>query len=138
MRKIWCLDSKFLASEILQYKHYSIYLDILVLIFYSIFSFIILIFTSFVLIILPLISVSFKLFNNLIWFLLLVSKTDILHVRLFGNYNITFQNKPLIFSSFLRSNIKTIQDIWDENSKQFIDCEETCLNLRMKHLSICK
>jgi hypothetical protein len=45
-----------------------------------------------------------------------------LHVRLFGNCNITFQNKPLIFSSFLRSNIKTIQDIWDENSKQFIDC----------------
>ena len=26
-------------------------------------------------------------------------------------------------SSFLRSNIKTIQDIWDENSKQFIDCD---------------
>ena len=51
------------------------------------------------------------------------TKTDILHVRLFGNCNITFQNKPLIFSSFLRSNIKTIQDIWDENSKQFIDCD---------------
>jgi hypothetical protein len=28
-----------------------------------------------------------------------------------------------IFSSFLRSNIKTIHDIWDENSKQFIDCD---------------
>jgi hypothetical protein len=28
------------------------------------------------------------------------TKTDILHVRLFGNCNITFQNKPLIFSSF--------------------------------------
>jgi hypothetical protein len=51
------------------------------------------------------------------------TKTDILHVRLFGNCNITFQNKPLILSSFLRSNIKTIQDIWDENSKQFIDCD---------------
>jgi hypothetical protein len=51
------------------------------------------------------------------------TKTDILHVRLFGNCNITFQNKPLIFSSFLRSNIKTFQDIWDENSKQFIDCD---------------
>jgi hypothetical protein len=32
-------------------------------------------------------------------------------------------SKPLIFSSFLKSNIKTIQDIWDENSKQFIDCD---------------
>jgi hypothetical protein len=51
------------------------------------------------------------------------TKTDILHVRLLGNCNITFQNKPLIFSSFLRSNIKTIQDIWDANSKQFIDCD---------------
>jgi hypothetical protein len=51
------------------------------------------------------------------------TKTDILHVRLFGNCNITFQNKPLIFSSFLKSNIKIIQDIWDENSKQFIDCD---------------
>jgi hypothetical protein len=29
------------------------------------------------------------------------TKTDILHGRLFGNCNITFQNKPLIFSSFL-------------------------------------
>jgi hypothetical protein len=51
------------------------------------------------------------------------TKTDILHVRIFGNCNITFQNKPLIFSSFLKSNIKIIQDIWDENSKQFIDCD---------------
>jgi hypothetical protein len=51
------------------------------------------------------------------------TKTDILHVRLFGNCNITFQNKPVIFSSFLRSNIKTIKDIWDANSKQFIDCD---------------
>jgi hypothetical protein len=51
------------------------------------------------------------------------TKSDILHIRLFGNCNITFQNKPLIFSSFLRSNIKTIKDIWDENSKQFIDCD---------------
>ena len=25
-------------------------------------------------------------------------------------------------SSFLKINIKTIQDIWDENSKLFIDC----------------
>ena len=50
-------------------------------------------------------------------------KTDILHARLFRNCNTTFQNKPLIFFSFLRSNIKTIQDIWDENSKQFIDCD---------------
>ena len=50
------------------------------------------------------------------------TRTDILHVRLFGNCNITWQIKPLIFSSFLESNIKTIQDIWDENSKQFIDC----------------
>ena len=51
------------------------------------------------------------------------TRTDILHVRLFGNSNITFQNKPLIFSSFLKINIKTNQDKWDENSKQFIDCD---------------
>ena len=50
-------------------------------------------------------------------------RTDILHIRLFGNCNITFKNKPLIVSSFLKGNIKTIQDIWDENSKQFIDCD---------------
>ena len=46
------------------------------------------------------------------------TKTDILK-----QISYTFQNKPLIFSSFLRSNIKNIQDIWDENSKQFIDCD---------------
>jgi hypothetical protein len=27
------------------------------------------------------------------------------------------------FPIAVRSNIKTIQDIWDENSKQFIDCD---------------
>ena len=32
-------------------------------------------------------------------------------------------NNPVIFSSFLRSNIKTIHDIRDENSKQFMDCD---------------
>ena len=51
------------------------------------------------------------------------TRTDILHVKLFRNCNITFQNKPLICSLVLKSNIKTIQDIWDENSKQFIDCD---------------
>ena len=51
------------------------------------------------------------------------TKTDILHARLFGNCNITVKNKPVIFSSSLRNNIKTIQDIWDENSKQFTDCD---------------
>ena len=51
------------------------------------------------------------------------TRSDILQVRLFANCNITFQTKPLIFSSFLKCNIKTIQDIWDENSKQFIDCD---------------
>jgi hypothetical protein len=38
--------------------------------------------------------------------------------RLSGNCNTT-----LIFSSFLKSNIKTTQDIWDENSKQLINCD---------------
>ena len=51
------------------------------------------------------------------------TRSDIWQVRLFANCNITFQTKPLIFSSLLKSNIKTIQDIWDENSKQFIDCD---------------
>jgi hypothetical protein len=51
------------------------------------------------------------------------TRSDIWQVRLFANCNITFKTKPLIFSSFLKSNIKTIQDIWDENSKQFIDCD---------------
>jgi hypothetical protein len=64
--------SKLLGSEILHYKHYSIYLDMLVLIFLFDMFCIILIFTSFVLIILPLISISFKLFNYFILFLLLV------------------------------------------------------------------
>jgi hypothetical protein len=45
------------------------------------------------------------------------------YLILFGNCNITFKNKPLIFSSGLKSNIKTVQDIWDENSQQFIDCD---------------
>jgi hypothetical protein len=51
------------------------------------------------------------------------TRKDILYIILFGNCNITFKNKPLIFSSGLKSNIETVQDIWDENSQQFIDCD---------------
>jgi hypothetical protein len=61
------------------------------------------------------------------------------NVILFGNSNITFQNKPLLFSSFLISNIKTIQDIREENSKQFIDCDlmdEIFEHLQTKNVSL--
>jgi hypothetical protein len=64
------------------------------------------------------------------------TRTDILHAKLFDNCNKAFQNKPLIVSSFLQCNIKTMQDIWDENSKQFIDfnlLSQNTLVLRKVH-----
>jgi hypothetical protein len=32
---------------------------------------------------------------------------------------ITFKNKPLGFTSFLQSNLRTINDIWDSNNTNF-------------------
>ena len=44
--------------------------------------------------------------------------------RLFGNSNILFQGKSLFYSSFSKSHIKTIGDIWDDNTKDFKSCNE--------------
>ena len=37
---------------------------------------------------------------------------SILKTRIFCNSSITFKNKPLVFTSFLQSNLRTINDIW--------------------------
>jgi hypothetical protein len=41
---------------------------------------------------------------------------SILKTRIFCNSSITFKNKPLVFTSFLQSNLRTINDIWDSNN----------------------
>jgi hypothetical protein len=40
---------------------------------------------------------------------------SILKTRIFCNSSITFKNKPLGFTSFLQSNLRTINDIWEIN-----------------------
>ena len=44
---------------------------------------------------------------------------SILKTRIFCNSSITFKNKPLVFTSFLQSNLRTINDTWDSNNTNF-------------------
>ena len=60
------------------------------------------------------------------------SEDNILKQRLFGNFHITFQNKPLFFPSFSHSNLKTIEDVWDTNLKDFKNCNEIYNSLNDK------
>ena len=44
--------------------------------------------------------------------------------RMLFNSSITFKNKPLVFTSFLQSNLRTINDIWDSNNTNFKSCHD--------------
>ena len=76
-----------------------------------------------------LIHSSSKINNNL-----LQSRTidEILEQRLFCNSNITFKNKPICFASFLKSNIRTIKDIWTTIENDFKSCNELYHSLNDK------
>ena len=73
---------------------------------------------------------SWSKFNNN----LLQSRTidEILEERLFCNSNITFRNKPICFASFLKSNIRTIKDIWTTIENHFKSCNEIYNSLNDK------
>jgi hypothetical protein len=60
----------------------------------------------------------------------------ILEQRLFCNSNITFQNKPICFASFVKSNIKTINDIWTANDNDFKRCNDIYNSLNDKRKCI--
>ena len=51
---------------------------------------------------------------------------SILKNRIFWNSSITFQNKPIVFTSFLQSNLRRISDIWDSNNKNLKGCNDIC------------
>ena len=49
---------------------------------------------------------------------------SVLKTRIFCNSSITFKNKSIVFTSFLQSNLRTINDIWDSNNKKFKSCHD--------------
>jgi hypothetical protein len=51
---------------------------------------------------------------------------SILKNRICCNSSITFKNKPLVFTSFLQSNLRTINDICDSNNTNFKSCHDIC------------
>ena len=51
---------------------------------------------------------------------------SILKSRIFCNSSITFQNKPIVFTSFMQSNLRTINNTWDSNNKNFKSCNDIC------------
>ena len=67
---------------------------------------------------------------------LLQSRTidEILEERLFCNSNITFKSKPILLASFLKSNIKTITDIWITIENDFKSCNEIYTRWMMKEI----
>ena len=67
---------------------------------------------------------SWSKFNNN----LLQSRTidELLERRLFCNSNITSKNKSICFASFLKSNIRTIKDIWTTIENDSKSCKKIC------------
>jgi hypothetical protein len=61
---------------------------------------------------------------------------EILEQMLFCNSNITFQNKPICFASFVKRNIKTINDIWTTNDNDFKRCNDIYNSLNDKRKCI--
>lgn len=53
-----------------------------------------------------------------------LKKSAILNTIIFGNSSIRFKNKPLFYFSFLKSDITTVQDIWNSETTYFISCSE--------------
>ena len=49
---------------------------------------------------------------------------SLIKARIFCNSSITFNNKPLGFTSFLQSNLRTINDIWDSNNTNYKSCHD--------------
>ena len=56
-------------------------------------------------------------------------KSSILNLNLFGNINICIRNTPPFYQDFSTCNIKTVQDIWNINTKSFHD--ETLINNKL-------
>ena len=48
-------------------------------------------------------------------------KTSIMNSNLFGNTHICIRNRPLLYQNFCKSNIRTVRDIWNINTKTFYD-----------------
>ena len=48
-------------------------------------------------------------------------KTSIMNLNLFGNTHICIRNRPLLYQNFCKSNIRTVRDIWNINTKTFYD-----------------
>ena len=49
------------------------------------------------------------------------SKEDILEQHIFGNSKIRYKRKALFLSNFSKSGFKTLKNIWDQNSKTFVN-----------------
>lgn len=58
---------------------------------------------------------------------------EILDVSLFGNHMITFNNRSLLFTSFLKSKLFKLSDVWDAEKRDFIS--ETMLLRKLKNTS---
>ena len=50
----------------------------------------------------------------------LKSRDDILNAPLFGNNEIRFHRKPLLFQAFIKSGLHKISHIWNVETKMFI------------------
>ena len=49
------------------------------------------------------------------------TKEDILEQYIFGNCKNRYKRKALFLSNFSKSGCKTVKDIWDQNSKTFVN-----------------
>ena len=52
------------------------------------------------------------------------TEENILEQHIFGNSKIRYKRKALFLSNFSKSGFKTVKDIWDQNSKTFVNSTE--------------
>ena len=60
------------------------------------------------------------------------TKENILEQHIFGNSKIRYKRKALFLSNFSKSGLITVKDIWDQNSKIFVNSTEIFNRLRDK------
>jgi len=52
------------------------------------------------------------------------TKENILEQHIFGNSKIRYKRKAIILSNFSKNGLKTVKDIWNQNSKTFVNSTE--------------
>ena len=77
-------------------------------------------------------SESLKLRSAFLSLTKINTRENVVEQHIFGNSKIIYKRKAQFLSNFSKSGFKTVKDIWDENSKIFVNYTEIFNTLRDK------